>query len=137
MKSAINKRVKFREEFRPFAPSVLAEDAQRYFQCGQEAPYMTLAVPVTEEGARTLPAVTHANNTARVQTVDARRAPHYHALISEFKKVTNGCAAVLNTSLNVTGQPLSCSPDDAVRVFSCSGMDALVIENFVVRKETT
>ncbi len=134
MKNEINSRVKFREEFRPFAPSVLAEDRQRYFVCPQESPYMTMAVPVTPAGAADLPATTHANGTARVQTVDAARNAKYHQLLSSFKTVTGGCGAVLNTSLNVMGQPLSCSPADAIRVFACSGMDALVIENFLVEK---
>ncbi|MGQ0642893.1 MAG: carbamoyltransferase family protein [Gemmatimonadaceae bacterium] len=135
MKNEINARVKFREEFRPFAPSVLVEDRERYFVCPQESPYMTMAVPVTATGAADLPATTHANGTARVQTVDAARNADYHRLISAFKEETGGCGAVLNTSLNVMGQPLSCSPADAIRVFSCSGMDALVIENFLVEKE--
>ncbi|MGH7710258.1 MAG: carbamoyltransferase C-terminal domain-containing protein, partial [Gemmatimonadaceae bacterium] len=134
MKNEINTRVKFREEFRPFAPSVLVEDRERYFVCPQESPYMTMAVPVTPTGAKDLPATTHANATARVQTVDAARNAQYHRLISAFKNETNGCGAVLNTSLNVMGQPLSCSPADAIRVFSCSGMDALVIENFLIEK---
>jgi carbamoyltransferase len=134
MKNEINKRVKFREEFRPFAPSVLAEDSARYFDGPAESPYMTMAVPVTETGNNDLPAITHSNRTARVQTVDAARNPLYHQLLTAFKKKTDNCAAVLNTSLNVMGQPLSCSPADAIRVFSCSGMDAMVIENFVVRK---
>ena len=135
MKNEINARVKFREEFRPFAPSVLVEDRERYFVCPQESPYMTMAVPVTPTGAADLPATTHANGTARVQTVDAARNAQYHRLISSFKDITGGCGAVLNTSLNVMGQPLSCSPADAIRVFSCSGMDALVIESFLVEKE--
>jgi carbamoyltransferase len=133
MKNEINARVKFREEFRPFAPSVLVEDRERYFVCPQESPYMTMAVPVTVQGGTDLPATTHANGTARVQTVDAARNAEYHRLIQAFKDET-GRGAVLNTSLNVMGQPLSCSPADAIRVFSCSGMDALVIENFLVEK---
>lgn len=135
MKAEINGRVKFREDFRPFAPSALVEEAQRYFMQTQENPYMTMAVPVTDEGARVLPAITHANGTARVQTVDARRAPNYHKLIKSFSQIADGCGAVLNTSLNVMGQPLSCSPNDAVRVFACSGMDAMVLENFVIQKK--
>jgi carbamoyltransferase len=135
MKYEINARVKFREEFRPFAPSVLVEDRERYFVCPRASPYMTMAVPVTPTGAADLPATTHANRTARVQTVDAARNAQFHRLISWFKNITSGCGAMLNTSLNVMGQPLSCSPADAIRVFSCSGMDALVIESFLVEKE--
>lgn len=133
MKDEINSRVKFREEFRPFAPSCLVEDNATYFACARENPYMTMAVRTKPAAQDALPATTHVNGTARVQTVDTRRNPLYHELIRRFKALT-GQGAVLNTSLNLMGQPLACRPQDALRAFASSGMDSLILDRFLITK---
>ena len=133
MKDDVNRKIKFREEFRPFGPSVLVEDQHELFKCPQISPYMCFAVPVTAHGAELLPATTHLDGTARLQTVGQDCAPRFHALLREYKQMT-GCGAVLNTSLNLAGQPLACHPADAVRAFACSGMDALILGDFIVSK---
>lgn len=133
MKDKINKYVKFREEFRPFAPSVLEEAAPRYFKVRDPVPFMTVVVDVTPEGAQRLPATTHVDGTARVQTVNRDEMPHYWRLISEFGKAS-GTPVVLNTSFNVMGEPIVESPDQAIRCFFSCGMDALSIGSFVLEK---
>ena len=131
MKSTINKLVKFREGFRPFAPSVLVEDYAEYFDLGQPDPFMTLTCNSLKPDV--IPAVTHVDGTSRIQTVDKKTNPKYHKLISEFKKIT-GVPLVLNTSLNVMSEPIVCTPNDAVRNFFGTGMDTLYIGNYVVSK---
>jgi carbamoyltransferase len=133
MKDKINKYVKFREEFRPFAPSVAEEAASRYFKVRDPIPFMTVVVDVTPEGAERLPATTHVDGTARVQTVNRDEMPLYWRLISEFGKAT-GTPVVLNTSFNVMGEPIVESPDQAIRCFFSCGLDALAIGNFVLEK---
>ena len=130
MKDLINRKIKFREGFRPFAPAVCEEDAGRYFGIDRPSPYMLFTVPV-RTGA--IPAVTHVDGSARVQTVNAGANPRFHRLIREFGLIS-GVPVVLNTSLNIKGEPIARTPDDAVRCFTQSDMDALVMENVLIVK---
>jgi len=136
IKERINTRIKFREEFRPFAPSVTEEASNDYFDLGimQSSPYMTVALPVKQGRSSEIPGVTHVNGTARVQTVSRVDDERYHRLISQFGKLT-GTPVVLNTSFNVRGQPIVESPLDALGTFASCGLDALLIGNYLVRKQ--
>jgi carbamoyltransferase len=136
MKDRINQSVKYREAFRPFAPSVLAERAQEYFDMpeGMEVKYMEQVYPVKQEKRGEVPAVVHADGTGRLQTVSAGDNPLYHALIDRFRAST-GIPLVLNTSFNLNGEPIVATPDDALRTFMTSGIDALVLGAFLLRKQ--
>ena len=151
MQSRINQKIKFREGFRPFAPSVLAERATKYFDVTADSPYMTFVFPVAEskrriaENAGTglprvheirsdIPAVTHLDYSARIQTVARDVNVAFHDLISSFDKRT-GCPVVVNTSFNVRGEPIVCTPRDAFACFARTRLDALVIGPFVVRRD--
>ncbi len=134
MKDLLNKYVKHREEFRPFAPSCLAERASDYFEGCTDSPFMLFVHRVRPEKRASVPAITHIDGTARVQTVSADNAPRYHALIAAFEK-RRGVPMVLNTSFNVMGEPIVHSPSDAVRCFYSTGMDALVIGDYVIKKQ--
>lgn len=129
MKDIVNARIKFRESFRPFAPVVLEEDAVKYFGM-KFAPYMTFT---TEVKADSIPAVTHIDNTARLQTVNEKQNARLYKLLKEFKAQTN-CSVLLNTSFNVMGEPIVCTPEDAIRTFEKSGIDILVINNYIIEK---
>jgi carbamoyltransferase len=134
MKDHINACVKFREEFRPFAPAVLEERADEFFALdGRATPYMVLVPEAQPGAAERLPAVVHVDNTARVQTVSAEESPRFHALLSALD-VANGVPVVLNTSFNVKGEPIVCTPTDAVRCFLNTDIDVLAIGNFIVEK---
>jgi carbamoyltransferase len=157
MQAQMNLRIKFRESFRPFAPSVLAEDVSEYFDLDRESPYMLLVAPVREDKRSPLtdeqkrlmkdpdlrkrvnvkrsviPAVTHVDMSARVQSVNEARNGRYYRLIKEFKRQT-GCGVIINTSFNIRGEPIVCTPEDAYRCFLASDMDVLVLENFVLYK---
>ncbi|MBI1335918.1 MAG: hypothetical protein GC164_03030 [Phycisphaera sp.] len=154
MQSTMNLKIKFRESFRPFAPSVIEEHTQDYFDLpsGVASPYMLLVANVTEsrrvaldhaeslqgldkvrQTRSEIPAVTHVDMSARLQTVNAQRYPKYHALLQRFYKRT-GCPVLVNTSFNVRGEPIVCAPGDAYRCFMATDMDVLVIENFLLRK---
>lgn len=155
MQSTMNLKIKYRESFRPFAPSVLAEKVSDYFEQNCSSPYMLIVAPVKEEirvpmspdqqslfgtaklnvARSQLPAITHVDYSARVQTVHAETNPRYHSLIREFESLT-GCAALINTSFNVRGEPIVCSPQDAYRCFMRTDMDYLVIENFLLDKKS-
>lgn len=130
MKDMVNSRIKFREAFRPFAPSVMEEYADSYFAGCIKSPYMMFTYPVT---TKMLPATTHIDGTARVQTVCESDNPKYYNLLRTFKALT-GCSAILNTSFNVMGEPIVCTPSDAITTFKKSGLDYLVIGNFIVKK---
>ncbi len=130
MKDKVNSRIKFRESFRPFAPSVLAEYTDQVFNTHIESPYMMFTVPVKTDS---LPAITHVDGTARIQTVTKSDNPLYHRLLSAFYRLT-GCPAILNTSFNVMGEPIVCSPADALVTFKKSGLDYLIIGNYIVSK---
>jgi carbamoyltransferase len=138
IKDRINARVKFREEFRPFAPSVVEERARDYFDMGvlKDSPYMTVAVPVLEARAHEIPGVVHVNLTARVQTVSRVTDPLYHRLISEFG-LLSGTPVVVNTSFNIRGQPIVETPLDAIGTFAACGLDAMFLGHYMVAKEST
>jgi carbamoyltransferase len=133
MQDLINKYVKHREEFRPFAPSCLEERAHEYFEGCTWSPFMLFVYPVKPAMRDKIPAVTHVDGTARVQTVSKATHPQYYALIEAFER-RRGVPMVLNTSFNVMGEPIVNSPADAIRCFYSTGMDALAIGDFVVRK---
>lgn len=157
MQSQMNLRIKFRESFRPFAPCVLLEDVGEYFDLDRESPYMLIVADVKKElqldltpeqtaalrdpdlrkrvnvPRSTLPAITHVDMSARVQTVDETRHGRFYRLMREFKRQT-GCSVIINTSFNIRGEPIVCTPEDAYRCFMASDMDTLVLENFVLHK---
>jgi len=153
MQATMNIKIKFREGFRPFAPSVLSEKVADYFEMKNESPYMLLVADVKKERQKEMtgeqkklfgidklnilrsdiPAVTHIDYSARIQTVQKESNPRYHKLISEFEKQT-GYAVVVNTSFNVRGEPIVCSPQDAYRCFMRTDIDYLVLENFLLNK---
>lgn len=135
MKDRVNAVVKFREGFRPFAPSVLQENADAYFEKSYETPFMTSTFTVRPEVREKIPAVTHIDGTARVQTVSASTEPLYHRLITEVGRRT-GVPVVLNTSFNIKGQPIVENPNQAISTFFGSGLDVLVAGPFVVEKQT-
>jgi carbamoyltransferase len=137
MKDVVNTKIKFREPFRPFAPSVLVESSEDYFELPQPnssmpARFMLLVVPVCADKQEVIPAVNH-EGTARIQTVHENVSPLYHKLISEFGNST-GVPVLLNTSFNVRGEPIVASPSDALKTFGDSGIDTLVMGHFVVDK---
>jgi len=134
MRDRINLKIKFREGFRPFAPSVLEDKADEWFDLrGHGSPFMLLVADVHEH-KREVPAVTHVDGSARVQTVSAETSPRYHALLREFE-AQSGCPMVINTSFNVRGEPIVCTPEDAFGCFIRTHMDTLVMGSFVLRKE--
>lgn len=153
MQRKLNVKIKFRESFRPFAPSVLAEDCATYFDHDSASPYMLLVQPVSCKRRKPIPAdyhtyslkdklyhvrsdmpaVTHIDFSARIQTVHRETNPRYHELVREFKELT-GYGVVVNTSFNVRGEPIICTPEDAYRCFMRTEMDFLVIGNFVFEK---
>ena len=134
MRSRMNSKVKFREPFRPFAPTVLWEHVSEYFELSVESPYMLFVATVKEEARSKIPAVTHFDNSARVQTIKREAHPLYYDTINAFYKKT-GCPVVINTSFNVRGEPLVCSPEDAVGCFMRAEMDYLVMGCFLLDKQ--
>jgi carbamoyltransferase len=155
--SIMNLKIKYRESFRPFAPSVLAEDVGEHFEMDKESPYMLLVAPVREERrlptsienfytsdddmlvivnqARSdIPAITHVDYSARIQTVNNRDNPEYHLIIKKFKDIT-GYGIIVNTSFNIRGEPIVCSPQDAYQCFMRTEMDLLVLGDFLLWKE--
>lgn len=150
MQSTLNLKVKFRESFRPFAPAVLEERASEFFELEPASPYMLIVAPVhpdqrldtpppasgmerLKQLRSVIPAVTHVNYSARVQTVNEEQNPSFHALLKRFEKLT-GCPVLVNTSFNVRGEPVVCSPDDAYRCFVNTDMDFLAIGSFLLRR---
>jgi carbamoyltransferase len=134
MKDRVNAVVKFREGFRPFAPSATLEGAPAWFERVFESPFMTVTFDVKRDRRDSIPAVTHVDGTARVQTVRSEDSPLYHQLLTSFAAETS-VPVVLNTSFNVRGQPIVESPNQAISTFYGSGLDALLIGNFLLRKE--
>ncbi|HMN17790.1 MAG TPA: carbamoyltransferase [Ignavibacteriaceae bacterium] len=154
MQATMNIKIKFREGFRPFAPSVLFEKVSEYFEIEKESPYMLLTadvkkerrIPMTDEEQKKwgidklnvvrsdIPAVTHVDYSARLQTVHKETNPRYHKLISKFEEKT-GCAVIINTSFNVRGEPIVCTPEDAYRCFMRTNMDYLVLGSYILNKE--
>ena len=153
MQSVMNLKIKYRESFRPFAPAVLADHVQNQFELDQSSPYMLIVAPVKKElctpmtqeqdqlfgidklnvPRSSLPAVTHVDYSARVQTVHAETNPRFHGLLSAFHART-GCPVLVNTSFNVRGEPIVCTPEDAYRCFMRTEMDVLVLENQILLK---
>jgi carbamoyltransferase len=133
MKDQINAKVKFREEFRPFAPSVLEENSFELFEMSNASPYMTIAFNVKSPWNSLLKSTTHVNNTGRVQTVNKHVDPYFHLLISEVKNQI-GCPAVLNTSFNIKGQPIVEKPLEAISTFYGTGLDSLLLGNYLITK---
>jgi carbamoyltransferase len=133
MNAKVNNAVKFREWWRPFAPSLLAEVADEYLESSIDSPFMALTAQVKPEKRTVIPSVTHVDGSARPQTVERDVNPLYWQLIHEFGQRT-GVPVVMNTSFNLRGEPIVCTPTDAVRTFFSSGMDALVIGSFAVEK---
>jgi carbamoyltransferase len=154
MQSVMNLKIKYRESFRPFAPSVLRERVSEFFEMDTDSPYMLLVAPVVEKRRRSvpaeqqqlwgidllnvpksdIPAVTHVDYSARVQTVSPDTNPRYYQLLQAFEEQT-GCAVLINTSFNVRGEPIVCTPEDAFRCFMRTEMDVLVLENCLILKE--
>jgi carbamoyltransferase len=149
----INLRVKFRESFRPFAPSVAAEHSSEYFELDAESPYMLLVAPVREDlrttvqqaqtedmlqivnqKRSTIPAITHVDYSARVQSVDGVAKPDYKAVLDEFRKLT-GYSVIVNTSFNVRGEPIVCTAQDAYKCFMRTDMEVLVLENQILWRD--
>jgi carbamoyltransferase len=157
MQSTMNLRIKYRESFRPFAPCVLIEDVSSYFDLEKESPYMLLVADVRKDlrcaisqeqqplmsdpdllkrvnlKRSSIPAITHVDMSARVQTVDEARHGRFWRLMKEFKRQT-GCGVLINTSFNIRGEPIVCTPENAYRCFMTSEMDVLVMENFILQK---
>lgn len=134
MKDIVNTKVKMRETFRPFAPAVLAEHADRYFDLKCPSPFMLFASPLKADKAGEVPAVNHVDNTARVQTVEVENNPKFHRLLSELNEIS-GVPMVLNTSFNLRGEPMVCTPADALDCFLRSEIDILVLDNFWIEKK--
>ncbi len=134
MKDVLNEKIKLREGFRPFAPSVLEDKVSEYFELDRPSPYMLLVAKTREEYVSKLPAITHVDGTARIQTVNRGDNPLYYDLILEFSKLS-GVHVVVNTSFNVRGEPIVLSPLDAFRCFMRTKMDSLVVGNYVLDKE--
>jgi len=132
MRDTLNMKIKFREGFRPFAPSVLEDKASEWFDIDCDSPYMLLVAQV-REGKRTIPSVTHVDNSARLQTVRRADSPLYYDLIAEFEKLT-GVPLVINTSFNVRGEPIVCTPHDAYLCFMRTNMDYLVMGHYFLEK---
>jgi len=153
MQSVMNLKIKYRESFRPFAPAVMADKVGEYFELDRPSPYMLLVAgvreelrtPMTAEQQRlfgieklnvprsSIPAITHVDYSARVQTVHRETNPNFYSLLEHFHALT-GCAVLVNTSFNVRGEPIVCSPADAYRCFMRTEMDYLVLENFLLAK---
>jgi carbamoyltransferase len=154
MQSVLNLKVKYRESFRPFAPSVLREDLEDWFDLACDSPYMLLVADVAKHHRRemtaaehalfgieklnvprsSIPAVTHVDYSARVQTVHHETNPRYHRLLAAFK-ARSGCPVLVNTSFNVRGEPIACTPEDAFRCFMGTEIEVLVAGNCYLRKE--
>jgi carbamoyltransferase len=158
MQSRMNLRIKYRESFRPFAAAVLAEDVARYFEHEGESPYMLIVAGVRPEHHRSLdegeqsamidpdltrrvnvprsslPAITHVDMSARIQTVDEPRHGRFYRLLGEFKRQT-GCGVMINTSFNIRGEPIVCAPNEAFQCFLATAMDTLVMEDFILRRD--
>jgi carbamoyltransferase len=132
MREIINRKIKMREGFRPFAPTVLEDQVSEWFDLDRPSPYMLLVAPVRTDRPA-LPAITHVDGSARIQTISRAQDALYHDLIAAFGQAT-GVPVLINTSMNVRGEPMVCSPDDGYRCFMRTEMDALVIGPFVLRK---
>ena len=154
MQKELNLKIKYRESFRPFAPSILREDVSDWFELDYDSPYMLLVsevkkskqIKMTDKDQHLfgieklnikrsqIPAITHVDYSARIQTVHKETNPRYYELITEFKKITN-CPVLVNTSFNVRGEPIVCSVEDAFNCFMGTNLDILVLENYILYKK--
>lgn len=134
MKERINAAVKYREPFRPFAPAVLEEDVLEYFDCDSNSPYMIFNFEVKEDKRSIIPAVTHIDNSSRIQTVNIKDNPVFYNIIKAFKEITN-VSVVLNTSFNLRGHPIVNTPEDAFATFASGGIDYLLLNDYIIDKE--
>ena len=134
MKEILNQKIKFREDFRPFAPTVLEEKVSEYFQLDRPSPFMLLVAKVKEHKRGKIPSVTHIDGSARIQTIRREQNPLFYELIKAFEKAT-GCPLIINTSFNVRGEPIVCTPREAYDCFRKTGIDFLVMGNFVIDKK--
>ena len=154
MQKELNLKVKFRESFRPFAPSILREDVKDWFDIDADSPYMLLVadvrkniqIPMSEKDQNlfgieklnikrsTIPAVTHVDYSSRIQTVHRETNPKYYKLLKKFKEITN-CPILVNTSFNIRGEPIVCTVQDAFKCFMGTNLDILVCGNFILKKE--
>jgi len=136
IKNKINSIIKYRENYRPFAPAVLSEKAQEYFDIPEnfECNYMEKVVPVKDAYRKELPGITHVDGSGRIQTVSKFDNPVFHSIIEKFEKIT-GYPIVLNTSFNINGEPIVLTPDDAINTFFNSGLEFLVINNYIIQKQ--
>ena len=158
MQTKMNLKIKYRESFRPFAPSVLRERVSDYFELEEDSPYMLIVenvreerrlaqdvqqklkesngdmLTVVKEKRSDIPAITHVDYSARIQTVTEETNPYYYHVIREFEKLT-GCGVIVNTSFNVRGEPIVCTPKNAYECFMRTEMDVLVLENCILYKE--
>ena len=154
MQKTLNLKVKFRESFRPFAPSIIREDLSNWFELNSDSPYMLLVADVNKSIRKEMtdkekklfgidklnvkrsdiPAVTHVDYTARIQTVHQNTNPKYYKLLQNFKKITN-CPVIVNTSFNIRGEPIVCNVKDAFKCFMGTDLDILVCENFIIYKD--
>ena len=135
VKELLNSRVKFRESFRPFAPSILAEDVKDWFEYDHPAPFMLFVFKIKKEKREKIPGVTHVDGTGRLQAVNKEFNERYYNLINEFKKIT-GIPMVINTSFNIMGNPIVESPTDAIKCFLGNGIDYLVLGDYLIKKES-
>jgi carbamoyltransferase len=131
MKDILNEKIKHRESFRPFAPSILEEYVSEYFEFDMPSPYMLMVAPVKRPDL--IPAVTHVDGTGRLQTVSKNTNSLYHKLISEFHSLT-GVPVIINTSMNVRGEPIVNTPEQAYNMLKKTDMDYLFLKNFMVKK---
>ncbi len=138
MQEILNLKVKHREKFRPFAPVVCEEDANKYFECDKPIPeptdFMLMVYPVKKQWRKKIPAVTHVDGSGRLQTIRKEQNPRYYNLIKEFKKLS-GIPILINTSFNIRGEPIVCTPSDAYRCMMGTGIDYLILENFIIKRE--
>ena len=137
IKDKINLSIKYREKYRPFAPSIIEGQLNNYFSVNncKKNPYMERVFEIKKDYLEKLPGITHLDSTSRVQTVNNKTNSDFYKILLEFKKIS-GYPILLNTSFNINGEPIVCSPDDAINTFFNSGIDILVINNFMIEKKT-
>ena len=133
IKDLINKKIKYREKFRPFAPAILKEFSDKYFESNQSSYYMELALKFKKQAVKKVPKVVHVDQTGRLQTVDREYNPKFYNLINEFFKLTE-IPIILNTSFNIQGEPIVSSVEDAIKNFYLSGLDKMYIGDFEISK---
>ena len=138
MRDILNLKVKHREHFRPFAPVVIAEDTYKYFEADKPLPlpadFMLMVYPIKKDKRRLIPAVTHVDGSGRLQTIRKYQNPRYYSLIKEFEKLS-GIPILINTSFNIRGEPIVCTPEHAYRCMMGTGIDYLVMDKFLIARK--